>query len=88
MAGVLGDSNSCALKSRWHALAPGLSNRLQVGAGMGGTAPVEGRIAGIVDIPNVCATLAIPTAIFDFDINPNSTGPTKQVTGPDVARTS
>lgn len=53
-----------------------------------GTAPVEGRIAGIVDIPNVCATLAIPTAIFDFDINPNSTGPTKQVTGPDVARTS
>ncbi len=53
-----------------------------------GTAPVEGRIAGIVDIPNVCATVAIPTAIFDFDINPNSTGPTKQVTGPDVARTS
>ncbi|MEQ9248737.1 MAG: acetamidase/formamidase family protein, partial [Nitratireductor sp.] len=53
-----------------------------------GTAPVEGRIAGIVDIPNVCATLAIPTAIFDFDINPNSTGPTKQVSGVDVARTS
>src|SRR5690606_38953697 len=36
-----------------------------------GTAPVEGRIAGIVDIPNVCPTLAIPTAIFDFDIRPN-----------------
>ncbi|SMC94623.1 formamidase [Primorskyibacter flagellatus] len=53
-----------------------------------GTAPVEGRIAGIVDIPNVCATLAIPTAIFDFDINPNSTGPTKQVSGADVAKTS
>ena len=45
-----------------------------------GTAPVEGRIAGIVDIPNVCATLAIPTAIFDFDINPNALGPKKQTT--------
>ncbi|MFG1343400.1 formamidase [Xanthobacter autotrophicus DSM 431] len=53
-----------------------------------GTAPVEGRIAGIVDIPNVCATVAIPTKIFDFDINPNSTGPTRQVSGVDVARAS
>jgi formamidase len=53
-----------------------------------GTAPVEGRISGIVDIPNVCATLAIPTGIFDFDINPSSTGPTKQVKGADVAKTS
>ncbi|MBN8968354.1 MAG: acetamidase/formamidase family protein [Rhizobiales bacterium] len=51
-----------------------------------GTAPVEGRIAGIVDIPNVCATVAIPTKIFEFDINPSSTGPTKQVSGADVAR--
>ena len=40
-----------------------------------GTAPVEGRISGIVDIPNACATLAIPTEIFDFDINPSATGP-------------
>ncbi|CAM5312293.1 Formamidase [Afipia felis] len=53
-----------------------------------GTAPVEGRIAGIVDIPNVCATVAIPTKIFEFDINPGSTGPTKQVSGADVARAS
>lgn len=53
-----------------------------------GTAPVEGRIAGIVDIPNVCATVAIPTKIFEFDINPNSTGPTRQVSGVDVARAS
>lgn len=53
-----------------------------------GTAPVEGRISGIVDIPNVCATVAIPTKIFEFDINPNSTGPTRQVSGVDVARTS
>ncbi|USG65959.1 acetamidase/formamidase family protein [Brevibacillus ruminantium] len=34
------------------------------------TAPVEGRIGGIVDIPNACCTLAIPTAIFDRDITP------------------
>lgn len=27
--------------------------------------PCEGRISGIVDIPNACATLAIPIAIFD-----------------------
>ena len=33
-------------------------------------APVEGRISGIVDIPNACATLAIPTEIFDKDILP------------------
>jgi len=25
----------------------------------------EGRISGIVDAPNACCTLAIPTAIFD-----------------------
>lgn len=40
-----------------------------------GTAPVEGRISGIVDIPNACCTLAIPTEIFDFDIRPSSAGP-------------
>ncbi len=28
-------------------------------------APVEGRISGIVDVPNACATLALPLAIFD-----------------------
>ncbi|MGC9505547.1 formamidase [Baaleninema sp.] len=33
-------------------------------------APVEGRISGIVDIPNACCTLALPTAIFDRDILP------------------
>jgi len=40
-----------------------------------GTAPVEGRISGIVDIPNACATLAIPTEIFNFDITPCADGP-------------
>jgi formamidase len=33
-------------------------------------APVEGRVSGIVDIPNACCTLAIPTEIFDKDILP------------------
>lgn len=50
-----------------------------------GTAPVEGRVSGIVDIPNACCTLAIPTKIFDFDIRPNKDGPVKHVSGVDVA---
>jgi formamidase len=33
-------------------------------------APVEGRVSGIVDIPNACCTVAIPTAIFDKNILP------------------
>ena len=53
-----------------------------------GTAPVEGRISGIVDIPNACCTLALPTEIFDFDIMPNSTGPKKEVAESSVALTS
>lgn len=52
-----------------------------------GTAPVEGRISGIVDIPNACATLYLPTEIFAFDITPNAHGPTKQVGGIDLAVT-
>ncbi|MBX3743365.1 MAG: acetamidase/formamidase family protein [Akkermansiaceae bacterium] len=52
-----------------------------------GTAPVEGRISGIVDIPNACATLWLPTEIFDFDITPNASGPTIQVPqGIDLAK--
>lgn len=34
------------------------------------TAPVEGHINGIVDIPDACCTVAIPTSIFDQDIIP------------------
>jgi formamidase len=52
-----------------------------------GTAPVEGRISGIVDIPNACATLAVPTEIFDFDIKPNADGPSVKVAqGIDLAK--
>jgi hypothetical protein len=37
--------------------------------------PCEGRISGIVDVPNACATLAIPITIFDQDIRPKKGGP-------------
>jgi formamidase len=33
-------------------------------------APIEGRLSGVVDIPNACCTLALPTAIFDKNIVP------------------
>jgi formamidase len=33
-------------------------------------APIEGRVSGIVDIPNACCTVAIPTEIFDQNILP------------------
>ena len=40
-----------------------------------GTAPVEGRISGIVDIPNACCTLYLPTEIFDGEIMPSGVAP-------------
>ena len=38
-------------------------------------APVEARLKAIVDIPNACATIAVPTDIFSFDICPSDSGP-------------
>jgi formamidase len=32
--------------------------------------PCEGRVSGIVDIPNACCTLALPTSIFEKNILP------------------
>ncbi|WP_371783757.1 formamidase [Streptosporangium subroseum] len=46
-----------------------------------GSAPIEGRISGIVDIPNACCSLYLPTAIFDFDVRPNTEGPVKKDRG-------
>ncbi len=40
-----------------------------------GSAPIEGRISGVVDIPNACCSLYLPTAIFDFDVTPSAAGP-------------
>lgn len=34
-------------------------------------APIQGHIAGIVDVPNACTTIGLPMDIFDFDINPH-----------------
>jgi formamidase len=36
-----------------------------------GTAPVEGRISGIVDTPNACCTVYVPTSIFEGDVLPS-----------------
>src|SRR3954469_18761597 len=38
-----------------------------------GSAPIEGRLSGVVDIPNSCATVYIPRRIFDFDVAPGRT---------------
>lgn len=35
-----------------------------------GSAPVQGTVAGIVDVPNACCTIAIPREIFKGDILP------------------
>ncbi|MDX5300312.1 MAG: acetamidase/formamidase family protein [Gammaproteobacteria bacterium] len=48
------------------------------------TAPVPGHISGIVDIPNVCATVWLPTAIFDFDIMPSADGPRIMASSDDI----
>ncbi|WP_309131065.1 formamidase [Brevibacterium sp.] len=40
-----------------------------------GAAPIEGRFSGVVDIPNACATVYLPTAMFDFDVTPSADGP-------------
>ncbi|PHQ69979.1 MAG: formamidase, partial [Paracoccus sp.] len=53
-----------------------------------GAAPIEGRLSGVVDIPNSCSTVYLPTAIFDFDIRPNADGPKRSVPEVSVARTS
>jgi formamidase len=42
-----------------------------------GSAPIEGRVSGVVDIPNACCSLYLPTAIFDFDVRPSAAGPIK-----------
>jgi formamidase len=52
-----------------------------------GSAPIEGRLSGMVDIPNACCTLYLPAAIFDFGVLPTKDGPQTADRG-SVARTS
>lgn len=40
-----------------------------------GAAPIEGHLSSVVDIPNACASVYLPTAIFDFDVKPGPDGP-------------
>ncbi len=49
-----------------------------------GSAPIEGRLSGVVDIPNACSTVYLPRAIFDIDIAPSASGPQQIVKGMDV----
>ena len=35
--------------------------------------------SGVVDIPNSCATVYIPTEIFDFNVKPGANGPQHKV---------
>ena len=42
-------------------------------------APIEGRIGGVVDIPNACVSVAVPCEMFSFDIKPNAAGPQRHV---------
>ena len=53
-----------------------------------GAAPIEGRLSGVVDIPNSCSTVYIPTAIFDFDVRPSASGPHQVSPGMGVPKAS
>ena len=53
-----------------------------------GSAPIEGRLSGVVDIPNSCSTVYIPTAIFDIDVRPSAAGPAQVARGMDVPKAS
>ena len=53
-----------------------------------GAAPIEGRLSGVVDIPNSCSTVYIPTSIFDFDVRPSSSGPYQVTQGIAAPRSS
>ena len=53
-----------------------------------GAAPIEGRHSGVVDIPNSCSTVYLPTALFDFDVRPSATGPTRIDPGMGVPKSS
>ena len=53
-----------------------------------GAAPIEGRLSGVVDIPNSCSTVYIPTAIFDFDVRPSKGGPHQIDPGQGVPKAS
>ena len=46
-----------------------------------GTSPIQGRLSSVVDVPNACCTVFLPTEIFDEDIRPGGDGPVKKDRG-------
>jgi formamidase len=42
-----------------------------------GSAPIEGRLSGVVDIPNSCSTVYLPIEMFEFDVRPGPGMPHK-----------
>ncbi|KAJ7583194.1 Acetamidase Formamidase [Mycena floridula] len=50
-------------------------------------APIESHVGALVDSPNACVTLAIPTGIFEHDILPRPEGLTKRDYGQCAIRT-
>ncbi|CAL8132501.1 unnamed protein product [Orchesella dallaii] len=42
--------------------------------------PCEGRVNAIVDVPNACCSISIPTEIFDFDVTPKNGGHLVKIT--------
>lgn len=57
--------------------------RLHPGAGLPASRGRADRgFSGVVDIPNSCATVYLPTEIFDFDVRPSAGGPTRIDPGP------
>ncbi|GAB3944958.1 formamidase [Corynebacterium tapiri] len=53
-----------------------------------GAAPIEGRFSGVVDIPNACATVYLPTDVFSIDIRPGAGEPQKIDPGIGAPRSS
>lgn len=53
-----------------------------------GAAPIEGRFSGVVDIPNACATVYLPTEIVDIDIRPGAGDPPRIDPGIGAPRSS
>ena len=53
-----------------------------------GSAPIEGRFSGVVDIPNSCATVYIPRRIFDFDVAPGPGKPHQVKQGMQVPKSA
>lgn len=44
-----------------------------------GAAPIEGRLSGVVDVPNSCSTVYLPTSMFEFDVRPTAEGAPHQI---------